>query len=477
MKSITITTGMAIAAFAASCLTAEGMKNMETEMYNVIWDSPSENSHGSMPIGNGDIGANVWVEPSGDLVLLLSKTDAWDELSRLCKLGRIRIKLPSVEGFRQELRLADGEILIHAGGVRARVWIDANRPVMHVELDGEKPFETTVTHETWRQEERVLKGGETRGAWSATHSSGGLFTPIEPRVYPDTVLDDGGDRIVFFHRNPTSVWAHTMRMQKLGELADPADDPLLHRTFGGVVTGSNLVSDGKHRLVSRAPATKHAIAITALTAQTPTADGWVDRVTQLHADAAAVTIDDARAAHAAWWKAFWERSWIHASGDADAERVSRAYALQRWVNACAGRGGAPIKFNGSIFNVECVRPIKTYNGVVNYDADFREWGDPYWFQNTRLIYWTMPMAGDFDLMQPMLNMYVDALPYRKQATRTYFKHDGAFYPEIMTFWGTSFLARDTDQWDPENPQAEQLWWGGPRAERGPKHNPGARVSP
>ncbi len=27
--------------------------------YSVIWDSPSEDFNGSMPIGNGDIGANV----------------------------------------------------------------------------------------------------------------------------------------------------------------------------------------------------------------------------------------------------------------------------------------------------------------------------------------------------------------------------------------------------------------------------------
>ena len=49
------------------------------EDYDVIWDSPSNDSSGSMPLGNGDLGVNAWVEPSGDLVLLLSKTDAWSE--------------------------------------------------------------------------------------------------------------------------------------------------------------------------------------------------------------------------------------------------------------------------------------------------------------------------------------------------------------------------------------------------------------
>lgn len=127
----------------------------------VVWDSPSADSWGSMPIGNGDIGANVWVEPSGDLVVLLSKSDAWDELSRLCKLGRLRIKLPSMDNFRQELRTRDGEIRITAGGVTTRVWIDAHHPVVHVDMDGAAPFMTSVAHETWRTHERVLVTGRT----------------------------------------------------------------------------------------------------------------------------------------------------------------------------------------------------------------------------------------------------------------------------------------------------------------------------
>lgn len=36
-----------------------------------------------MPLGNGDIGLNVWVEDGGDLLFYLSKTDAWDENARL----------------------------------------------------------------------------------------------------------------------------------------------------------------------------------------------------------------------------------------------------------------------------------------------------------------------------------------------------------------------------------------------------------
>ena len=59
--------------------------------YNVQWTTPGLNSQGSMPIGNGDIGANVWVEENGDLVFYISKTDAWSENGRLLKLGEILV--------------------------------------------------------------------------------------------------------------------------------------------------------------------------------------------------------------------------------------------------------------------------------------------------------------------------------------------------------------------------------------------------
>jgi Domain of unknown function (DUF5703) len=45
--------------------------------YNEVWTSPSTNgSPGSMPIGNGDITANVWVENGGDLMMYIGKSDS-----------------------------------------------------------------------------------------------------------------------------------------------------------------------------------------------------------------------------------------------------------------------------------------------------------------------------------------------------------------------------------------------------------------
>jgi len=64
---------------------------MDLDKCNVIWRSPSERSVGSMPLGHGDLGANVWVDPHGAVHLLLSKSDAWDDLCRLVKHGELRV--------------------------------------------------------------------------------------------------------------------------------------------------------------------------------------------------------------------------------------------------------------------------------------------------------------------------------------------------------------------------------------------------
>src|SRR5690242_9267625 len=80
------------------------------DQVNVVWNTPSENSTGSMPIGNGQVVLNVWVEKgTGDVMMLIARTDSLSEICRFMKLGRVRIHLdgsPLVgNDFRQELKL------------------------------------------------------------------------------------------------------------------------------------------------------------------------------------------------------------------------------------------------------------------------------------------------------------------------------------------------------------------------------------
>lgn len=131
----------------------------------------------------------------------------------------------------------------------------------------------------------------------------------------------------------------------------------------------------------------------------------------------------------------------------DAELVSRGYALQRFIDICAGRGAYPIKFNGSIFTV----PHAGKPG----DADYRRWGPGYWWQNTRLPYESMCASGDTDLMRPLFAQYIDRfLPINLYRTKHYFNHGGAYYIECVHFWGDAF--NEVYGWTPMQQREDKL---------------------
>ena len=46
------------------------------DVVDVVWSTPSDNARGSMPLGNGEVVVNAWVEAkTGDLMLLVVRTD------------------------------------------------------------------------------------------------------------------------------------------------------------------------------------------------------------------------------------------------------------------------------------------------------------------------------------------------------------------------------------------------------------------
>ena len=201
----------------------------QLERFNVIWDSPSEDRNGSMPIGNGDIGANVWVEEGGDLLFIVSKTDAYSENTRLLKLGKIRVSLspnPFDNGcsFNQELDLRNGVIAIKASGKNTdnsadlRFWVDANNPVIRVEGGLTEETTITVTLEHWRTERTKASVADRSfsGLIDRDSEDGGFPFPVF--VEPDIVMEGRENAIVWYHRNTTekySIWEETMRVQGL----------------------------------------------------------------------------------------------------------------------------------------------------------------------------------------------------------------------------------------------------------------------
>ena len=404
---------------------------------NVVWDSPSTNSSGSMPLGNGDIGINAWVEQNGDLVFYVSKTDAWDENAGLCKIGRVRVKfeppLVPKDRFRQELKLREGVIVVESKiqnqPSTIRLWVDANQPVVRVEAESALPVRCRAEAELWRLRERPF------GPNDDSHSGGGLSgQACKPVVLPDVVMNSAAPRVIWYHRDTRSIYDLGLEVQHLEALKGRLADPLLNRTFGASLRGEGFVPDGQQALRSAAPAQRQALSITVLTAQAAAPEAWLAQLDQCERKSARLGLAAAWQAHEAWWRAFWTRSWVIVDGATEARILTRGYVLQRFMSACSGRGGSPIKFNGSIFTVEAKPGASPEE--PDGDPDWRQWGGNYWFQNTRLAYWPMLAAGDFEMQEPWFRMYRDALPLSQARIRTYYGFDhAAQFPETMYFWG------------------------------------------
>jgi alpha-L-fucosidase 2 len=407
------------------------------------------NSFGSMPLGNGDVGLNVWAEKNGDLLFYVSKVDAFDAGHQLPKMGRIRIsaqpKLPTAP-FKQTLSLVDASIRIEAGDAAFKIWVDANHPVIRVEGKSKTARSFSIHLETIRPlTSRV-------DSVPATGTVGVLF-------------DDGQDRLAWCYRNYSSVWAENIEKQNTPEMIARTKDPLLGRTSGCLVVATNCVRRDATTLVSRGKLTSFNCTVRVNSSQPENLQAWLNQVSR--------PIRSDWKAHAAYWESFWGRSYIHVTSggegsldlnqarftnaehdskiyagfrEIDAARnvwqISQRYALERFCEAVASRGEVPPPFNGSIFTMDM--PAGTHMFIERgtrpepLNADNRDWqGLPIFWQNTRHPYWSMLARGDYDAMLSGFRVVRGALDVCEDRCKYFFKHDGAYMNEGMFWKGVS----------------------------------------
>ncbi len=427
-------------------------------MYDVVWDSPSGDAFGSMPLGNGDIGLNVWVEKNGDICFYISKTDAWGDNGRLLKVGKVRVQCePAIifpdAAFQQELDLATGSIMIRSKGkykgepvdFELQVLVDANHPVIYVVNKSSIPVKMRAAVELWRTEPSTLPELNVSDLLEDRSKPDGMHETVI--VEPDHVIKGPDDYIGWYHFNKKSIgFDLTNKIQGLSEFFK--QDPILHRIFGAVVTGTGATKIDDLTLETGPAKTGH-LSVFVLTRQPSLPDEWQKAIEEVIAETVESPFEKRYKDHRHWWKAFWNRSWIHAHSETDsgAFTVAKAYALQRFIDANAGRGRYPIKFNGSLFTV----PYPDKPG----GPDYRRWGPGYWWQNTRLPYLSMCATGDYELMQPFFNMYAgEIFQLSRFRTKKYFGFEGAYFPECMYFWGSVFT--ETYGWTPFEERKDPL---------------------
>ena len=438
-------------AFTIACKQSDVQLN-KLDNLSVVWESPSEDPSGQMPLGNGNIAAGVYAIEDGDLYLLLSKNDAFTYSGDIFKTGRVRVSLhpnPFEKGnmFKQVMDMKTGSIKILADGVEIRIWADANRPVYHVEIDSPDEIDVTAVPEFWK---RFDMCGFNNFDVTSENAQEAMPDPIQ-----DVRLDKDNHIIWYYAVGDRSVFKSDMEYYDVHELIGIFPDPYIHNTFGNLLESPDLTLEDD---VLSGNGKQFDIRIHSQTKQTPEISKWIEDIEKL-AEKPMDTKEDWEK-HCQWWTDFWKRSWIYISDNTlspeekgklnsegykakrnekdGAALVTQSYNLFRYLMACQSRGNNQTKFNGGLFTqpLKCTKDnIWRKNvgweedGFLFSHEDDRDWGRRYTFQNQRLLYWPLLMSGDYDLLNPFFNYYFNLLPVRKAITNAWFEHEGAYFRE------------------------------------------------
>ncbi|MCK6580956.1 MAG: DUF5703 domain-containing protein [Anaerolineae bacterium] len=428
------------------------------DQYNVTWTTFGQTDRSSMPIGNGEVGVNLWVQ-RGEINFYFARTDARTETDRSVKLGKVRLSFPSEmsifdQPFRQTLVLRDGRIDLDFGTdafsrAHLEVFVDSEQPVIYVTGQFSTPVTVQVDYINWRTE--PFDGDMQFSGVVETADS------VQPR--------DGG--ILFYHRNGATQIPFITQLEAVTALADSIPDCLTNRTFGGLMVLEGAALNGNAGLISSTPVQTFTLRVITYSDQVANLDDWINAVTALRA--ALPIPSEARQRTAAWWHNYWQQSWMFVEGDVPVaagvtpellslplevqpvpepcpSQVTQAYILTRWMFACMERGAFPILYSGGSFNVmpgmnEHLGNVYTFSRSFSarpfgeptpeFNPDERGWGHFYLWQNTRLPYASMLARGEHEPVRALFRFYRRFWELDRGRAQVYYGAQGQYNTEIV----------------------------------------------
>jgi alpha-L-fucosidase 2 len=412
MKPIALTILLA----SACALAAPRVPSADLDL---VLDAPITTWDEAMPLGNGTMGALVWGE-AGRLRLSLDRGDLWDERP---SPRHVAVKDRFNWKAMQEMVAADHMAEFH------RVF-DSNYdydfaptklPAGRIEI----PLPESLTPERFRlrlatAEGRIeFKGG---AAASCFVDASDIKEPVvllrlpgqspgQPRLlapesvkklgYPPAIVQSGEDWIAF-EQPGADDFRHAVALA--WKVADGAT--FFAATVATSREGHDVIRVARERL------------------RTALAGGHARRL----------------AAHAAWWKGFWEKSDVFVPEP----HILRHYYLVRYFYGAASRRGAP------------PMPLQ---GVWSADAGtLPPWkGDYHNDLNTQMTYMGYQAAGHFEEGAAWLDLLWDLRPTFRRFAREFYDAPGAAVPGVMSLagqalggWGQYSLSPTMGAWNAHN---------------------------
>lgn len=355
------------------CVSKESASERNApDFYTLIWNEPSDDYYASVPLGNGELGVNAWVDKFGALHFFIARTDAWDEAGRQLKIGEVQIEYeatqkpqtPVVSNFNQTLDVKSGCLKVEytLDGVKRAIllWVDSSRDIIAVELESEKEESVLVKTNIWRNERQNASFSQP----------GDLAYGKTASLLPDTFLsaeESGSQAIGWYHNNGDSTpeYDEVERIQGMDDAG--RSNPLKNRIFGAIATSENAQrgAEGKTAFLRCANAKRHVVEIAVNTLQPSTPQQWIEQTQKILQAARTIPIQKRFTDTQNWWREFWNRSWIEVSQSKLCADLPGSNSL--WTN-CAqdfrlgldGNGGSA--FCGTFNEVKIIQKGKAGQG-------------------------------------------------------------------------------------------------------------------
>lgn len=364
---------------------------------NLVYNTPNTNPNYMIPLGNGSLGAAAWA--ANGFTAQLNRDDTFPSRK---SLGQVSIPalstITNAPDFQATLDLYNGQLVETGAGMKAVIYVRADKDEMVVDVTGAPAGTVTAT---------------------ATLNYGGR-TPVVAASGAVGTLSD--------------VWKDSAPAgaPRPGDFSNAYFGTLLGLTANGqnvtASTGTNAVSvsftpnsDGSYRVVLAGPtwAGGPDNQNTASEAQTAAANTFGSDATASSAQL--------QNAHQSWWHRYWSQVNLTqiSSADGVGQYVEATRTLYLYTQASMNRGQYP----GSYAAI---------SALFSYNQDTQDWGgSDYWFFNLRMQVAANLSSGAPDLNKSIYNLYVNNLANLQQWTHDKIGGDGTSVclPETMRFNG------------------------------------------
>ncbi len=374
--------------------------------HEIVFLSPPYHGWEGLPLGNGTMGGPVWFDERG-LRFQLNHTDTWEKgiqgdktqnptmFLRSCGQLFIRHAAPAYawlfsRHFEARLSLHRAEMIVenHSefGLFKTKSFVHAKTPVCV--FDHSAAYEGTLSE----------TGAPLRISFErwGTPVFRGWYVELDKQVGADRGRTESG-------MDGRTVWITQVRNGVTFTVA--------MRVQGIEATARVIHGHSVEFEIAPSPVQKFRLLVACVTnhdSNDPRAD-------------AIVCLDDfeksppsrVNATHRRWWKAFWNKSFLHISND----YYENLYYLYLYLMGSSSRGKFPPVFNGALWT---------------WNHDVRNWGDTVVHWNQQQLTWPLPAANRLELMKPFMDTYL-------RLTKTMSRQakdrgmDGIFLPEGHSF--------------------------------------------